>query len=483
MLERIKQLESTAKGLEPRADLRDEFLAKAHSYGERFLEDMDRSKVYESDGSAVRDLDRFKFDDEGKDLDSLLEVLGSAVDATGINPAGPTHFGYVPGGGVYPSALGDYLVDITNRYAGITFANPGAVRMENILIEWMAEMVGYPIDAIGNLASGGSIASLIAIVAARDHYQITPEKVRSSVVYCTKQIHHCLLKAFRIAGLHYAVVRFVPVDERFAMKTQVLSEMIQEDLDNGLHPFLIMASAGSTDVGAIDPLDEIGRVAKSFDCWFHIDAAYGGFFMLVDSMRHKFRGMDTSDSIVIDPHKGLFLPYGTGAVLVKNKQAVLQSHHYRANYMQDAFTDEEEISPADVSPELTKHFRGLRMWLPMQLLGLAPFKASLEEKILLCQYFYDRVQALGFEAGPEPTLSICLFRWTAVSDANTFNKAILKEIQMEGSHFISSTTIGDTFWLRVCIMVFRTHLSHVDAFLLQLRELITTVQEKESAHP
>jgi glutamate/tyrosine decarboxylase-like PLP-dependent enzyme len=449
-------------------------LQQVQRYGEQFLNATIESKikVFEHDHSSISKLNHLAFSEEPKSLTKLLELLYETVDTTGINPAAPSHFGYVPGGGIYPAALGDYLVDITNRYAGISFANPGAVRMENILLEWVAEMVGYPKTATGNLASGGSIASLIAIVSARDHHGINPENVRKSVVYCTSQIHHCLLKSFRIAGLDYLITRHISVDHDYAMNPESLEKALKADVEAGLNPFLILASAGSTDVGVIDPLQAIGLLARKYDCWFHVDAAYGGFFMLVDNLKEKFDGMELSDSVVIDPHKGLFLPYGTGAVLVKERSAVVRSHHYRANYMQDAFQDQEDISPADVSPELTKHFRGLRMWLPLQLIGLAPFKAALEEKIYLCRYFYQKVQELGFEVGPDPMLSVCLFRWTNTGDPDRYNQLLLEQIQKTGSTFISSTTIDNTFWLRVCIMVFRTHLEHVDQFLLELAEMI-----------
>ncbi len=474
MIDRIRQLESLARKLEPSSELRELMLQQVQRYGEHFLKSTIESKikVFEHDHTSISRLDKLGFSEMPKSLASLLELLYDTVDTTGINPAAPNHFGYVPGGGIYPAALGDYLVDLTNRYAGITFANPGAVRMENILLEWMAEMVGYPKSATGNLASGGSIASLIAIVSARDHHKINPENVRKSVVYCTSQIHHCLLKAFRIAGLDYLITRHIQVDRDYAMDPKHLEKTLQTDIEAGLNPFLILASAGSTDVGVIDPLKAIGLLAKKYSCWFHVDAAYGGFFMLVDNLKEKFDGMELSDSVVIDPHKGLFLPYGTGAVLVKERAAVVRSHHYRANYMQDAFQDEEDISPADVSPELTKHFRGLRMWLPLQLIGLAPFKAALEEKIYLCRYFYQKVKELGFEAGPDPMLSVCLFRWTKSKDPDRFNQMLLVQIQKAGSTFISSTTIDSTFWLRVCIMVFRTHLEHVDQFLTELAEII-----------
>jgi aromatic-L-amino-acid decarboxylase len=229
----------------------------------------------------------------------------------------------------------------------------------------------------------------------------------------------------------------------------------------------VIASAGTTDVGAVDPLAEVGRIAKDADCWYHIDAAYGGFFMLLEEMKSLFEGAALSDSIVLDPHKGLFLPFGTGAVLVKNKQHLLDSHFYMANYLQDTHSADEELSPADLSPELTKHFRGLRMWLPLKLHGLAPFKAALAEKLELCRYFYEKVQEIpSMEVGPPPELSVCYFRYLPENgDPNDFNKELLQLIHQDGRVFMSSTTLDSKFLIRVAVLSFRTHLATIDLAL------------------
>ncbi len=173
--------------------------------------------------------------------------------------------------------------------------------------------------------------------------------------------------------------------------------------------------------------------------------------------------MAASDSLVLDPHKTLFLPYGTGAVLVKDGSQLYASQNYEAAYMQDIPEDIEEVSPAELSFELTKHFRGLRLWLPLKLFGLAPFRAALSEKIQLARYFHDQIrQADGFEAGPAPDLSIVTYRYRPPrGDVDDFNQRLVKEIQKEGKLFISSTRVGGRFVLRLAVVSFRTHLDHV----------------------
>ncbi len=193
--------------------------------------------------------------------------------------------------------------------------------------------------------------------------------------------------------------------------------------------------------------------------------------MLLPELREKFRGIERSDSVAIDPHKGLFLSYGLGAVLIKNVAAQYQSHFYKAAYMQDTLDANEELSPADLSPELTKHFRGLRMWMALQLFGLRPFKACLEEKIHLCNYFYEAIQKTGFEVGPRPDLSVCTYRFIPENgDADDFNRKLVDYVQSDGRVFISSTTIDGVFWIRLAVLSFRTHLRTIDLCLKVLKE-------------
>jgi aromatic-L-amino-acid decarboxylase len=342
----------------------------------------------------------------------------------------------------------------------------------------MCSIMGYPETASGNLASGGSIGNLIAIVTARDFKKIEPQDISNSVIYLTSQVHHCVQKAIRIAGLHRAQTTYIPVDENFKMDVNALREQIKSDVADGKKPFLLIGSAGTTDVGAVDPLNDLADVAEEFNLWFHVDGAYGGFFMLTEQGRARMKGIERSDSLVIDPHKGLFLSYGLGVVLIKNVQAQKDAHQYQANYMQDALNDTAELSPADLSPELTKHFRGLRLWLPLQLFGLAPFKSALDEKLMLTQYFYHEVQKLGFEVGPFPELSVMIYRYVPTKgDANDFNKKLIQHVQHDGRVFLSSTTIDEKYWLRIAILAFRTHLEIVDLCLQVLKEGIEKLQE------
>ncbi|MGE5432609.1 MAG: pyridoxal phosphate-dependent decarboxylase family protein, partial [Syntrophomonadaceae bacterium] len=427
MTENIKRLEVSALHLEPEQKEREELLSKVINYSEEFLKNVRTLPAYNFNAGKGEGIYDFPIQDQPADIDKVLDILKTNVDTPGLNPASRGHLGYIPGGGIFHSALGDYLAAVTNRYAGVFFASPGAVRMENMLIKWMAGFSGYPENAGGNLTSGGSIANLMAIVASRDAHDLKARDFERSVVYMTSQVHHSVDKALRIAGLKECVQRIIPLDSSWRMKTASLEEAIIKDKESGLNPWLVIASAGTTDTGAVDPLQEIGEIASRHKLWYHIDGAYGGFFNLCDSGKKALKGLETSDSVIMDPHKGLFIPYGSGAVLVKDRMQLLESHHYQANYMQDAMSSTDELAPGDLSPELSKHFRGLRLWLPLMTLGVKPFRDSLEEKIQLAVYFHEKLAEIkGMARGPYPQLSVDTFRYIPEKgDAEEFNRRLV----------------------------------------------------------
>lgn len=473
-LDKLRELEEISLRLEPKSRERKTYREKVLDYTENFLDKVNGINAYNKDSEMGKGLLSSPISEEPGDLSELINLVEKNVDYPSLNPASGGHLGYIPGGGIYASALGDYMADVTNRYSGVFFGSPGAVRMENMLLDWMASLLGWEKGYAGNLTSGGSMANLISIVTARDAKGITSKEISRSVIYATQQAHHSVLKAIRVAGLNECTLQVIDTDDRHRMNTHQLETQIEKDKQAGINPFLVIASAGSTDVGAIDPLSNIGDIAKKHQLWFHIDGAYGGFFILVDEIKEQLKGMEKADSVVMDPHKGLFIPYGTGAVLVKNKEHLLKSHYYMANYMQDTVNANEELSPADLSPELTKHFRGMRLWLPLKLHGVKPFRACLEEKILLARYFHEELGKIeGFEVGPFPELSVVTFRYLPKSgDINEFNKKLVNAIHEDGRVFLSSTTLNDKVVIRLAVLSFRTHKKTIDLTIQVLKEKV-----------
>jgi glutamate/tyrosine decarboxylase-like PLP-dependent enzyme len=449
-------------------------------YADRFLDRLPTAPAFVTTTDKGRGILDAPISEEGRPIGEVLGRLADCVDRPGLNPASGGHLGYIPGGGLYTSALGDYLADVTNRYAGVFFSSPGAVYLEHQVLRWMMDLVGYPATAGGTSTSGGSIANLTALMAAREVTGLRAREVERAVVYLSTQTHHCVAKALRMIGLGECVSRQVPLDAHYRMRPDALREMVAADRAAGLRPWLLVASAGSTDVGAVDPLAALGEIAGQEGLWYHVDAAYGGFFLLTEAGRAIMAGIDRADSVVMDPHKTLFLPYGSGVVLTKDQGALLKAFRSEAPYLQDTRASTEEQSPADLSPELTRPFRGLRVWLPLMVHGVAPFRAALEEKLLLARYFRERVEGLGFLVGPEPDLSVVTYRWnppgTSEEAADRINARIVELVREDGRVYISSTMLDGRHTLRFAAVTHRTHLATVDCLLEVLEHAARRVE-------
>lgn len=474
MIDKINELEKLSSSLEPTKEQRDLWNSKVLAYSDSFISAFDKRKAYYKTEENGKDIYKQDIEEQETELHTLLDSISKNIDEIGIDTASGGHMGYIPGGGLYPSALGDFIAAVSNRYAGVFFAAPGAVRLESMLVRWMCRLTGYPDTATGNLTSGGSIANLMALVTAREARNIKARDFERTVIYLTEQAHHSILKAIRIAGLSEAILRFIPLDDHLRLCPDTLEPAIEKDKAAGLNPFFINASLGTTNTGAVDPIASIAKIAQKHQLWLHIDAAYGGFFKLVEDTAHLFEGVQEADSITLDPHKTLFLPFGTGAIIIKDKQNLLKAYLYLADYMQDSIDTNEELSPADISPEQTKHFRGMRLWLPLKLFGLKPFRAALQEKLYLTKYFCNQIKNMpGFEIGTEPELSVGIFRYVPThSPANDFNQKLIQAIQEDGRIFLSSTTINGVFWIRIAVVSYRTHLRHIELLLSILEEKV-----------
>ncbi|HEY1113718.1 MAG TPA: aminotransferase class V-fold PLP-dependent enzyme, partial [Chitinophagaceae bacterium] len=293
----LEALEKKARGLDPEEEQRLRIWNKVLDYANQFINELPLRPGF-GHGSFEK-LSSMKIEEEGKPIEAILDVLKTEVDVTGINSASGRHLGFIPGGGLWASALADMLADIANKYSGIAFSGPGSVKMESQVIRWLSSIIGYPSGAFGNLTSGGSIANLTAIKAARDFHGINSTNVKKAVIYFGEQTHHSVYKALNTTGLYEAELRKIALTSDFRIDTAVLQQQMAQDKDAGLNPFLVIASAGTTDAGAVDPLDELADICARYGAWFHVDAAYGGFFVLVDEFKEKLKGIERSDSVVL----------------------------------------------------------------------------------------------------------------------------------------------------------------------------------------
>lgn len=473
---RLKQLRELAAPLESSSATRIARLQQAGEHAERFLESLPEREVYAAAGPREEAMDAFAIPAEPEPFGEALQVLDQYVDGIGHNLGSSRFFAYIPSGGLHDAAIADYLAAVSNRYAGVGAAAPGATRLEHAMLRWLADVVGYPDTAEGDLTSGGSMAALSAVVTAREANNIKSGDVPSAVVYLTAHTHHTFRKALHVGGLGECMIREIPLDTKMRMDCDRLQESIRQDQNAGLHPWLIGASAGTTDTGSVDPLDRIADIAAESNVWMHVDAAYGGAFALCDEGRRRLKGIERSDSLILDPHKGFFLPCGLGVLLVRNGQQLYDAFHARGTYMQDVAGDTER-SPCDYSAELTRPTRALRFWLPFKVHGSGAFAAALEEKLLLTEYFYDACGEIPeIELGPRPDLSIVTFRYCPEStDADVASRSLLKAIHSDGRVFMTSTTIAGHFTIRMAILTYHTHLEDIDLALQVIRECAATI--------
>lgn len=402
------------------------------------------------------------------DFKDLLATIGTAAHK-GFDTANPGFVAYIPGGGLYASALADFIACAVNRFTGIAAPAPALVQMEASVLRWLCDLFDLGPTAQGVLTPGGSMANLSAIVTARTA-RLGNEFSRGTI-YVSEEVHHSIVKAARFAGLPLEAIRFVPTDDELHLDVDRLEDAITTDRSHGLQPFMVVASAGTINTGIVDPLKEVARVARENRLWFHVDGAYGGFFQLTDRGRVALRGIELADSITLDPHKGLFLPYGTGCLLVKEEPLLRAAHEVRAEYLPKPSADPGLPDFASLSPELTRDFRGLRLWLPLHLHGIDAFVRALDDKLDLARYVAGELRQVPGIVVKEPELSLIAFRPQG-GDAEA--EALLDRINATGRMWLSSAPVrGETF-LRMCILSHRSHPQ-------RMREAVETIRSMTTA--
>ncbi len=411
-------------------------------------------------------------------LDAALELLFGHAVPKSFNTAGPGYLAYIPGGGLFASGVAALIASAVNRYVGVWAAAPALVQLETNVVRWFCDIVGYPDAAGGILTSGGSLANFSAIVTAR--VARLPEDFLKGTLYVSEEAHHSVRKAAMLAGFPAGSVRSVPSDERFRMDPEAARKAVRADRAAGFLPFLLVASAGTTNTGAVDDLSALAEVARAEGLAFHVDAAYGGFFLLTERGRSALRGIERADSVVLDPHKGLFLPYGNGALVVRDAAALRRAHSVPADYMPETQNQPERVDFCELSPELSRDFRGLRVWLPLKLHGLSAFRNELDEKLDLAGWACEALRSVpGVEIAAEPQLSLFAFRLALPgqepSEADALNRLWLGRINARQRVHLSGTVLRGRFALRMCILSFRTHRDRVEQAVEDIRSTAAEV--------
>jgi aromatic-L-amino-acid/L-tryptophan decarboxylase len=444
------------------------------------LDSLPRQPVHATTGGRrlARSL-REPLPEEGASFERLLRLLFKRVIPASLNAASPGLLAYVPGGGLFHAAVADLITDATNRHVGVWQAAPGLAQLETNVLEWFAAMLGLPETAGGVLTTGGSLSNVIAVVTARRE-RLPPDFLRG-VIYTSDQAHHSVHKAALFAGFGPTQIREIPTDARFRMNPGALSEAVRVDRERGQLPFLVVATAGTTSTGSVDDLDALADVAAGERLWLHVDAAYGGFFALTARGRAAMRGVERADSVTLDTHKSLFLPYGTGCLLARDREALRRAHAVPASYLPPMQTQDGFVDFCDLGPELSRDMRGLRVWLPLKMHGATVFRAALDEKLDLARRAADALKQMpGIELIAEPELSVLAFRarppGVAEGELDALNRRLVSRVNAKQRVLLAGGLVKGRFVVRLCILSFRTHEDRVSAALEDIAAALAEIQ-------
>jgi aromatic-L-amino-acid decarboxylase len=291
-----------------------------------------------------------------------------------------------------------------------------------------------------------------------------------------------LTKAARTAGIATRRIRTVEVDSEYRIDLEDLSAKIAEDRRAGLRPFLVCASAGTVNCGVVDPLVEIARISEDEDLWFHVDGAYGAVFRFLPELTETLAGIEKADSVALDPHKGLFLPYGSGVLLVQDLADLRRAFETTGAYMPAFQKDAERIDFCEVTPELSRDWRGLHLWLPLKLHGLDAFRRALREKRELALLAYEQLaEEDDVEIPVAPQLSLFAFRQrltnASIAEENDHNRRLLERINASPRIMLTGTMMKGSFYLRICVLHLRTHRARLEEGVKIIREALAELRE------
>lgn len=435
--------------------------------------------------------------DEGEALERILDDFRLVTGASRHN-GHPRFFGYVASPSTPIGAYADLLSSALNQNVTSWRSAPAATEVEKTVVRWLSELVGYGSDSMGLLTSGGSLANLTAIMMA--HRAHAPQSVarkglraieQPMAIYASEQVHLSIPKAADVIGLGRDYVRLVETDEMFRMDVSRLRERIDADIREGLKPFCIVASAGTVNTGAVDPLEEIARVAEEYDLWLHVDGAYGALAALDREHRRLFRGMERASSLSLDAHKWLYAPVDCGTLLFRDRSAARAAFSSdEADYIKvHEEAEREAFAFWDYGIELSRRFRALKVWMMLRYYGKRRLSLVIANDNAMAQYMAERLRASeDFQLLAPVSLSICCFRFVpedlrlkleeaeseearerAEREVDEINRRIMQAVQRGGRAYVSNATLRGRFSLRACITNFRTTRAHIDDTIAIIR--------------
>ena len=402
-------------------------------------------------------------------FEALLETLRRDVLPFMGRHGHPGFFAFVPSAATFPGALGDFIAAALNIFAGNWLVSAGPSRLEQVVLEWFRGWVGYPPESAGVLVSGGSAANLTALACARE--SLLGAMTDRAVLYLSDQAHSSLARAARTLGFRPDQVRVLPSDADCRLPPAALVAAIQADAEAGRQPLCVVASAGTTNTGAVDPLAEIADICRQHRLWLHVDGAYGGFAAVTDEGRARLAGIERADSITLDPHKWLFQPYECGCLLVRDGRLLRRAFEIAPDYLKDNAVRAGEVNYADLGLQLTRSARALKVWLSLSYFGAAAFRAAITRAMDLAAYAERRIAASEtLELVSPASLGIVGFRRRGAPGEDEAavaarNAALIAGLEATGQALVSSTRLRGRYTVRLCVLSHTSGADEVDRVL------------------
>ena len=434
---------------------------------------MDRSAAHALlDESAPRDPSAFS--------DVLREFTERIVPHHAREPH-PRFLGYIPSCPTFPAVMGDWLASGFNFFAGVWSVAAGPNAVELTVLEWFRRWMGMPEGSGGLLTSGGSAATVTAVVAARHHALGDSPEIARLTAYCSDQAHSSFTKAAWIAGIPRGNIRSIPSDAAYRMRTDALREAMQADRGAGLTPFIICATAGATNTGAVDPLHEVADLAAEQKVWLHTDAAYAGFAMLTKRGQALLDGIGRADSLTLDPHKWLYVPFECGCLMVRDPAALARAFSVHPEYLRDVQARDADVNFSDYGEQLTRYSRALKVWFAVKHYGTAAIAAAQDRAMSLAEVAQRIVDdAPELESLTRAQFGILCFRvhprgMDDAAELEALNDEVNRRVNATGYVLMSSTRLRGDLSLRLCIPGYRTSEADVRGVLDLVRRTASDV--------
>lgn len=397
-------------------------------------------------------------------------------------PGNGRFLGYVFGSGEPVGAIADLVASVVNQNVTAWRSSPGAVTIERTVLSWLAGSLGCK-GFSGSFCGGGSSANLMALAMAREAKAPANQKgAQPGVVYASDQVHMSIPKALALLGLGHDSLRLLPSDADYRLRVEALEEALESDRRAGKRIIAVVASAGTVNSGAIDPLPAMAGLAQQYGAWFHVDGAYGALAAL--AVPEKFAGLERADSLSLDPHKWLYQPVDCGCLLYRDAAAAQAAFSHTGDYARVLSLDPVEgFAFFEESAELSRRFRGLKLWLSLRYHGMGAFRAAIRQDLEHAQRLARRIAAIpALESLAPVELSAVCFRYRHGSDPDRLNREILRRVIERGRVYISNATLGERFALRACFVNHRTTDADVDAVVDAVLAAAAEIQASQGPH-